>query len=138
MSSHDQLYVDIAVDVLQTQNKILVEALKNFFLALPSPKCVEEVLAAAVYQLAETDPEACRWILRHSYYLEPELYIVEFAIQFALEKLQNQGFVVGEDLKVELDGHLYLSDRAQAELMVGNSAATNLILEEILPTRLGS
>jgi hypothetical protein len=68
-----EIHVELAVTVFKTQNKVLVDSLKNFLTVLANPKCIERVLIAAIYQLAETDPEICRWLLRNSSYLEPEL-----------------------------------------------------------------
>jgi len=125
-------HVELAIDVFKTQTPTLVNSLKDFFTALPSPKCVEEILATALYQLADTDPEACRWLLRHPHYLKPELDLVELATQFALKKLQAQGFVQEQDFKFESNGKLDACDRAQFCLSTGSSTAEKLILEEIL------
>jgi hypothetical protein len=125
-------HIELAIDVFKAQTPTLVNSLKDFFTVLPSPKCVEEILATALYQLADTDPDACRWLLRHPHYLKPELDLVELAIQFAREKLQAQGFVPEQDFKFESNGKLDASDRAKARLIVDNSTAERLILEEIL------
>ncbi|MDV2995298.1 MAG: hypothetical protein N4J56_004952 [Chroococcidiopsis sp. SAG 2025] len=125
-------HVELAVDVFKTQTPTLISSLKDFFTALPSPKCVEEILAMALYQLADTDPDACRWLLRHPQYLEPELDLVEWATQFALKKLQAQGFVREQDFQFEPNGKLNACDRAKVKLSAGNSTAEKLILEEIL------
>jgi hypothetical protein len=125
-------HVELAIDVFKAQTPTLVNSLKDFFTALPRPKCVEEILATALYQLADIDPDACRWLLRHPHYLKPELDLVELATQFALKKLQAQGFVQEQDFKFEPSGKLYACDRAQFCLSTGNSTAEKLILEEIL------
>ncbi len=90
--------VELAIDILKVQNKALVNSLKDYLTVLPSPQCVEEVLAAAIHELAETDPDACRWMLRHPDYLEPELDLVELAVKLALTKLQASGFRAGSRL----------------------------------------
>ena len=125
-------HVELAIDVFRTQNPALVISLKDFLTVLPNPKCVEEVLTAAMYQLAETDPDACRWLLRNPFYLEPELDLVEVAIKLALTKLQNQGFVLGQDFKFEAKSRLQISDNAKTRLMIENSACDRLLLEEVL------
>lgn len=125
-------HVELAIDVFKSQTPALVSSLKDFLTVLPSPKCIEEVLAVAIYQLAETDPDVCRWLLRHPHYLEPELELVPLAKRFALTKLQNYGFVQDKDFRFEPSGRLNLSHQARAELLVGNSAGDRLLLEEIL------
>jgi hypothetical protein len=127
--------VELAIDVLKVQSKALVNSLKDYLTVLPSPQCIEEVLAAAIHQLAETDPDACRWMLRNPDYLEPELDLVELAMNLALSKLQNQGFVLEQDFKFEPNGRLQINQKAKAQLMVGNSACDRLLLEEILQRR---
>lgn len=124
--------VELAIDVLKTQSKPLVNSLKDYLTFLPRPQCVEEVLTAALHQLAETDPDACRWILRNPDYLKPELELVDLTIKLALTKLQDQGFLVGQDFNFEPNGRLHVSEKAKVGLMVGNSACDRLLLEEIL------
>ena len=128
-------HVELAVDVFKAQALPLVNSLKDFLTVLPNAKCVEEVLTEAIYQLAETYPDTCRWLLRNSCYLEPELDLVEVAIKLASTKLQNQGFVLGQDFNFEADSRLHISENAKARLMIGNSAGDRLLLEEILQVR---
>lgn len=128
-------HVELATDVFKTQSKELVNSLKDFLTFLPSPNCVEKVLTVALHQLAETDPDACRWLLRNSYYLEPELDVVGLAMKFAFTKLNNQGLMLGQDFSFEPNGRLDVSEKAKAQLMIGNSACDRLLIEEILQIR---
>lgn len=125
-------HIDIAVDVFKSQNPALMFSLKDFLTVLPNPKSVEEVLTAALYQLAEIDSDACRWMFRNSCYLEPELDLVEVAMKFALTKLEKQGFVLNKDFTFEPKGRLCLSETAKARLMVENSLCDRLLIEEVL------
>jgi hypothetical protein len=127
-----ETHLELAIDVFKSQNPALVIALKEFLMVLPSPKCIEDVLTAAVYQLATTEPEACRWLLRNSFYLKPEVDLVEVANNLALTKLIEQGFVPDKDFKLELDSRLQVSEQAKARLLIENSDGDRLILEEIL------
>lgn len=135
LSDISEPHVELAIDVFKTQNPALVISLKDFLTVLPNAKYVEEVLKAAIYQLAETDPNACRWLMRNSYYLMPELDLVEVAMKLALTKLQNQGFVSGQDFKIEPNSQLSLSETAKVRLMIENSACDRLLIEEILQVR---
>lgn len=129
------IHLELAVDVFKSQNPALIISLKNFLTVLPNPQCVEDVLTAAIYTLAKTEPEACRWILRNSYYLKPEVDLVEFTSNLALTKLQNQGFVVNQDFKFESNSHLQVTEKAKFRLMDNNSDGDRLLLEEILQVR---
>ncbi len=127
-----QLYIEIATDVLKTQNQTQLKALKNFLTALPSPTDIEAVLAETINQLAEVDLEACRWILRHPDYLMPELDVISLALEFALSKLKNQGFVLEEDFYLETSSQLGVSEEAKMALFSNCSVSERLLLEEIL------
>jgi hypothetical protein len=135
LSNTDEPHVELAIDVFKTQTPALVGSLKDFLTVLPNPKCVEQVLTTAIYELAETDPDACRWLLRNPRYLEPELDLIEVAIKLALTKLQNQGLVLDQDFNFEPNSRLNVNEKVKAELMVGNSAGDRLLLEEILLVR---
>ncbi len=125
-------HIELAIDVFKTKTPTLVTSLKDFLTVLPNPKCIENVLTEALHQLAEADTEACRWLLRNPCYLEPEVDIAELAKTFVLTKLQNQGFVLNRDFWFEPSGRLDVSEKAKAELIVGNLACDRLLLEEIL------
>lgn len=134
-------HVGLAVDVFRTQTPSLVLSLKDFLTVLPNPQCIEAVLTEAIYQLAETDFDAFRWLMRNSSYLEPEVDLNEVAMNLALAKLENQGFVLGQDFRIEPDSRLYVNEEAKARLMLENLAgdsevrkrsADRFLLEEIL------
>lgn len=133
-SSHET-HIELAIDVFKARSKALVLSLKDFLTVLPTPKCVEEVLTVAIYQLAEKDPDACRWLLRHAYCLEPEIDLVELATKLASSKLQEEGFSFGQDFKFEPDSQLPITEKAKSRLMVDHSSGERLLLEEILQIR---
>ncbi len=132
LSNTHEPHLELAIDVFKSQNPALVISLKDFLTVLPNPKCVEEVLIAAIYQLAEVAPDACRWILRNSYYLEPELDLVELTMSLALRKLQDEGFELGKDFRVESDSRLHMAAEAKTRLMIEDSIGDRLLLEELL------
>lgn len=131
LANTHKLHVELAIDVFKTQNPALVISLKDFLTVLPNPKCIEEVLTEALYQLAETNPDACCWLLRNFSYLEPELDIAETVMHLALTKLQKQGFVLGRDFEFQENSRLHISKTVKTRLMIENSASDRL-LEEIL------
>ncbi len=124
--------VELAVEVFKAQEQASINYLKDFLTVLPSPRCIEQVLAAGFYRLAETDPDACCWLVRHPYYLMPELDLIEEARKLAISKLRSQGLVLGRDFRFEPSGRLQISEKAKAGLLVGNSAGDRLLLKEIL------
>jgi len=105
LANTHKLHVELAIDVFKTQNPALVISLKDFLTVLPNPKCIEEVLTEALYQLAETNPDACCWLLRNFSYLEPELDIAETVMQLALTKLMIENSACDRLLEEILQVH---------------------------------
>ncbi len=136
LSESHEPHVGLAIDVFKTQNLALVVSLKDFLTVFPNPRCIEEILIAAIYQLADVDPDACRWLLRNCSYLEPEVDLMELTIKLALKKLKNEGFVLGRDFSLESNSRLNISEAAKMRLMIEDSVCDRLLLEEILLTDL--
>jgi hypothetical protein len=127
----DESYVELAVDVFRVQQRESIQSLKDFLTVLPNPQAIEKVLTRAIYQLAEIDSQACRWILRHSTYLMPELDVKSYGMQWVCLKLQAQGFVLNQDFQLGENLQLHLTKKAEAELWHNISEGDRLILEEI-------
>jgi hypothetical protein len=125
-------YVELATDVFQSQNPVLLKSLRDFLTGLPTLFCQENILTAAFYQLALTDIEACRWLLQNSYDLLPEIDFVEQAVELAKTLLKAKGFLLGQDFSFEPSGQIALSEKVKAELFAGISVCDRLLLEEML------
>jgi hypothetical protein len=125
-------YVELAMDVFKAQNKALLKSLKDFLTGLPNSSCVEKVLTTAFQQLAVMDSEACRWLLRNSCLLLPEVDLVEQAIQLAQTLLQAQGFVLDQDFSFASSGRITLRTKGRARFYEENSVYDRLLLEEII------
>ncbi|NET33374.1 MAG: hypothetical protein F6K19_15360 [Cyanothece sp. SIO1E1] len=127
-----QAYIDIAINILQAQDPDAIAALKDFLIALPTPQQIEQVLAAAIQQLAERAPHACLWLIQHRTYLEPELDLVASVKELALSKLITQGFASGQDFRFASEHQLWLSSKALTGLLAASSKGDCLLMEEIL------
>ena len=135
--SHDledyQSYIELVIEVLQSQNQSSLKSLKNFLTCLASPTAIEAVLAAAIYQLAEVDFDSCRWILRHPNYLMPELDLFELARNCLVQKLEDQGLILGQDFDFSKQGKLkLLTTKLTNQFWDIISGGERLILEEVL------
>jgi len=127
-----ELELELAIDVLRSKDLRLILALKNFLAIWPSPKYIEEILKAALYLIAETEPDTCRWLLQNRIYLMPELDIIELANNFMENNFKRQDLILNREFKFEQNRKLYLNEQAQAELAIEISACDRLLLEEIL------
>jgi hypothetical protein len=125
-------YVELATDVFQSRNPVLFKALRDFLTGLPSSSCGEDILTAAFHQLALNDTEACRWLLRNSFDLLPEIDFVEQAMGLAKMLLQSKGFLFGQDFSFDSNGQITLCNKAKSGLFAGTSVGDRLLLEEIL------
>jgi hypothetical protein len=126
-----ETHVELTVAVFKTQNKALVNSLKNFLTLLPSSNCIEEVLKAAICQLPATDPEACFWLLHNASCLDPELDMNQFMIASVTAQLQGQGFVVGRDFWFGSDDRLYWKDPGKAAAIAEGLSGEYSLLGEL-------
>ncbi|MGB3403388.1 MAG: hypothetical protein WBA77_11935 [Microcoleaceae cyanobacterium] len=131
-----QLYVEIATDVLQTQNHDQLKALKNFLNTLPSPTDIETVLTTAVNQLAEIDRETYDWILKHPDYLLPELDLVSVAQNLVESILTQQGLISDKDFEFTSEGTLKTSPAAEMALFMNCSEIEYVFIQEQLTEKI--
>jgi hypothetical protein len=122
----------VAVEVFKTQNLAAIQSLKKFLTALPSPSYIRDALLQAIYELAEQDPEACRWILHHHQHLEPELNLIEIARFVVTERLQSQGWIFTQDFNFTASGTLEAGEPIKVALLEEVAIGDRLIIEEIL------
>jgi hypothetical protein len=130
-----QLYVEIATDVLQIQNKDQLKALKNFLNTLPSPTDIEAVLTEAVNQLAEIDREAYDWVLQHPDDLMPELDLVSLAQHLVMSTLNQQGLIPQQDFDFTAEGKLKINAAAEMALFLNCSEPEYLLIQEVFKDR---
>lgn len=132
LSSTHEPHVGLAIDVFRSQNLALLMSLKDFLTILQNPKFVEEIFISAIYQLAECDVEACRWLLRNYAYLEPEVDLMELTMNLARTKLEKEGFILNRDFSVVSNIGFNISKEAKHRLMIEDSVGDRLLIEEIL------
>ena len=89
-----QSYANLAVDVLNNQEKPLGESLKNFLSTLPRTDLSADILTTALLQFADSNPATCRWaiwILQNSDDLKPYFHLMEESLDLIIKKLERQG-----------------------------------------------
>ena len=129
-----KLYIDLSVEVLKNQDRKAVEFLKNFLRVLPSLTEISAVLMAAIEKLAQTDPNSCRWILRHPQYLMPELDLLAWGQQILTCKLQRGEIIPERDFWVDKNARILLTKEAKIRLIISSLEVEFLILEETIST----
>lgn len=91
-----------------------------------------DVCTKAMYQLAETDLETCRWVLDNFYDLEAYLELIEKNIKFATQILIEKGFIPGQDFSANPSGEILVKRKASAALVEEIAAFARLLIEDIL------
>lgn len=130
-SERFKFHIELIIDALKLQNKAKVEYFKSFLTTLFCPEYTTDILTAAVFQLAETDPENCRWALRNFYELKLNRDIIEGVVRFATQKLISKGFILGQDFSAIPNGGIVITKNAKAALIEATSASEHLFIEEI-------
>lgn len=126
-----KFHIELVIDALKLHDKAMVESFKDFLTSLFDPTYTTDIVTAAVFQLAETDPETCRWTLRNFYHLELHRDITEGVVRFATQKLISKGFILGQDFSANQNGGIVINKNAKAALMESTSASDHLFFEEI-------
>lgn len=125
-------HIELVIDALKRQDKPLVALVEEFLTTLFGSEYTMDILTAAMFQLAETDPYTCRWSLQNFYDLKLHSDITEGVIMFAFKKLIAKGFIFGQDFSVTATGGVFINKYAKAALKEGTSASDWLFLEKIL------
>jgi hypothetical protein len=124
-------HIELAIAVFKKHDKALVNSLKNFLTLLPTSNCVEDVLKSAICQLAASDPEDCRWLLRNAPCLEPELDLIQFVMETVSTQFQNEGFKLDRDFWFDPCDRLCLNIRGKATIIVDGLSGEFSLLENI-------
>lgn len=124
--------IELVIETLKLQKQLAVESLTTALTALLGSESTSDMLTAAVFQLAETDPDTCRWTLRTFSTLKFYLDLREEILIFATKKLIGKGFFLGQHFSFTATGKIAMTKNAQAALMAVTTASDWLFLEEIL------
>ena len=125
-------HIELVIDALKRQEKTLITLVEEFLTTLFGSEYTADILTAAMFQLAETDPYTCRWSLQNFYDLKLHSDITEGVIMFAVNKLIAKGFIFGQDFSVTATGGIFINKYAKAALIEHTSASDWLFLERIM------
>ncbi|NEQ66684.1 MAG: hypothetical protein F6K21_14495 [Symploca sp. SIO2D2] len=126
------LSMNLIIGALKLQDKALVESCEKTLTELLGSKCTSDIITAVVFQLAQTDPNTFDWAWRNLYSLDACQHLIEGIVMFAVKKLINQGFILGQDFSLSPTGKIWLCQEAKAALLEKSSATDCIFLKEIL------
>lgn len=132
MNAMKGLDININSSTCTLEVELLMRFFKELITTLQLSESTADVLTKVMYQLAETDLEACRWVLDNFYNLEAYLGLIEKTVNFATQTLIEKGFVPGQDFSANHAGGILITRKASAALMEKVSAFDYLLLEDIL------
>ncbi len=126
-----KFHVDLIIDALKLQNKPLVKNVEELITNLLSYEYTNDIVMAALFELAETDPEIFRWTLHNFHDLNFPAEVIEQIVMFAINKLINKGLILGRDFSVAANGTIFINQADKYALLDGISGNDALFLEEI-------
>lgn len=123
--------VNLFANILKFKDRNLVETCEQVLMNLMGSKYTQNIMNAALFQLAESAPDTCQWIWQNFPYLDACITLKEYVIMLAVQKLISQGFVLGQDFSVTADGELLVDRNARSILMQNISDADRVFVTEI-------
>lgn len=124
--------VNLFVNILKFKDRDLVETCEQVLMNLMGSRYTQNIMNAALFQLAESAPDTCQWIWQNFPYLDACITLKEYVVTLAVQKLISQGFVLGQDFSATADGELLVNQNARAILMQSISDADRVFVTEIL------
>jgi hypothetical protein len=124
--------VNLFVNILKFKDRDLVETCELVLINLMGSKYTQNIMNAALFHLAEVAPETCQWTWQNFPYLDACITLKEYMVTLAVQKLINQGFLLGEDFSATSNGGLLIREEAYAVLVQSISDADRVFIEEIL------
>ncbi|MFQ4146438.1 hypothetical protein [Chlorogloeopsis sp. ULAP02] len=125
-------HLERAIYILKFQDKQLVEYwIEHLHLSLDY-QYTDSLLTAAIFELSATDTDTCHWILDNFSDCQPYTDLLDNVIRFAIGKLIQQGFILGQDFSFTAEGKILLNEDTKNTLIADISVSDNLLLEKVL------
>lgn len=127
-----QLYLDVAISVLEKKDTTAISSLKNFLCSMPNPKCIEQILTTALLYFAENNQPIFSWLVTNQEALAPELDLLIFTKRLTIARLGNRGWIPGKDFQIAGDGTLLINRTLMISLNDCFSQSELLLIRTIL------
>lgn len=109
--------ISIAVRLISSHNSCNIKTLKNFLYVMPDPRCVRDVLTAAVLKICTTSVDTTCWLLQNPEPLRPEIDVRELISQYLSETLHDYGVIQDQHYTFEQDGAFVIRTTQYQQLM---------------------
>lgn len=126
------LSVTLLVDIFQLRNKAIAESYRKTFTGLFSPEYTTDMILAAIFRLATTDPDTCQWILRNLSTLDACISLVEGTRNFVIQKLIGLDYVLGKHFSISYNGKVLISQDVESALLANVLATDKVFVVEAL------
>lgn len=118
--------------ILKLRDKALVETCEQTLISILGSTSTANVMNAAMFDLAESAPETCKWLWQNFPYLEASISLKEHFVMLAIQKLISQGCVLGKDFSATTDGTILINPNAKIVLFQSISDADSILMAEII------
>jgi hypothetical protein len=110
--------VAMLINVLKLQDKDLLKICKESLFYQLGEEETTHMFNAAMFQLAETFPEACYWTWHNFPELQVCMDLKEHVCTFTVQKLISKGFILGKDFSTNIDGTILMRPDVRIALML--------------------
>lgn len=127
-----QLSQMLMTGAIKLHHKELAESCERTLVAVLGYDETKTVMMSTILQLSETDPDSFRWISKQFRKSPTWLDLKETVVMMTINKLLNQGYVLGKDFSIAKDTTILVSASLKTQLSQATSTSEQLFLDEIL------
>ncbi|MEM9153605.1 MAG: hypothetical protein AAGB13_01015 [Cyanobacteria bacterium P01_F01_bin.33] len=126
-----QTHLSLTISAMAAREKTLVLSCHQMLAEQFGSAAAEDIRKAALFHLADSDPDLCLWAMQHC--LEPEecLDLIEDVVREAVCLLVALGYQPGRDFSSLATGEIWLREDVKAQLMEHDSLPGRLFINEI-------
>lgn len=106
------------IEALKLQDKDLVKICEQTLSDLVGKEEATHIMNATMFQLADTFPEICHWAWHNLPQLQVCMDLQEHVCMFAVQKLINNGFILGKDFSTNANGTILVCRDIRVSLML--------------------
>ncbi|MEO0852818.1 MAG: hypothetical protein AAFY15_04860 [Cyanobacteria bacterium J06648_11] len=126
-----QAHLSLAVSAMAARNRTLALSCHEMLETQLGQAEAADIRKAAVFHLADLDPDLCLWAMQHC--LDPEecLDLIEDVVERAVCLLVELGYYPGRDFSALATGEIWTREDIKVQLMEDDEIPGRLFLNEI-------